>query len=74
MKGVDVVERTVDFQPPKGVPSDPRHMIAGHEDDVDGTWTSGFFDRGTSFRVCVCVLVCVVFGRIVHGSVCVWEA
>lgn len=67
MKGVDVVERSVDFQPPKGVPSDPRHMIAGHEDDVDGTWTSGFFDRGTSLRV-------VAFGRIVHGFVCAWEA
>lgn len=67
MKGVDVVERSVDFQPPKGVPSDPRHMIAGHEDDVDGTWTSGFFDRGTSLRV-------VALGRIVHGFVCAWEA
>lgn len=47
MTGVEEVEREVEFRPMKGIPCDPRHMIAGHDDGLDGTWTSGFFDRGS---------------------------
>lgn len=46
MAGVDDVDREVEFQPMKGVPCDPRHMIAGHDEGLDGSWTSGFFDKG----------------------------
>ena len=52
MKGVDVVERAVDFKLQKGVATDPRHMIAGREDGLDGTWISGFFDRGATSSSC----------------------
>lgn len=48
MTGVDSMDRAIDFEPLKGVPCDPRHMIAGHEEDLDGSWTSGFFDRGAA--------------------------
>lgn len=54
MSGVDDVERVIEFQPLKGVPCDPRHMIAGHDERLDGCWTSGFFDRGTEFFLSVC--------------------
>lgn len=50
MAGVDDVEREVEFQPMKGIPCDPRHMIAGHDEGLDGSWTSGFFDKGKQSR------------------------
>lgn len=50
MAGVDDVDRKVEFRPSKGIPCDPRHMIVGHDDGLDGTWTSGFFDRGDHSR------------------------
>ncbi|KAJ8902898.1 hypothetical protein NDN08_006218 [Rhodosorus marinus] len=42
---VDPVDREIDFVPTK-TPYDPRHMLAGVEGD-DGTFLSGFFDKGT---------------------------
>jgi hypothetical protein len=47
--GVDVVERSIDFRPQKGIAYDPRHLVAGTVNELDGTWISGFFDkvRGT---------------------------
>ena len=41
----DTWDRTIDFVPPKG-PYDPRHMLAGQESE-DGTYLSGFFDKGS---------------------------
>lgn len=51
MAGVDDVNREVEFQPMKGVPCDPRQMIAGHDEGLDGNWTSGFFDKGAIGRM-----------------------
>lgn len=41
----DPVSRKIDFKPTK-TPYDPRNMIAGVENE-DGSWTSGFFDKGS---------------------------
>eukprot|EP00958_Prasinococcus_capsulatus_P024488 scaffold3827_cov394-Prasinococcus_capsulatus_cf.AAC.7 len=41
----DSPDRPIEFMPTK-TPYDPRHMLAGVEAD-DGTWKSGFFDRGS---------------------------
>jgi len=41
----DPTSRNIDFKPTK-TPYDPRHMIAG-VNNADGTWTSGFFDKGS---------------------------
>jgi acetyl-CoA carboxylase / biotin carboxylase 1 len=48
IRGIDEIDRTIEFTPLKGVPYDPRLLLAGGEDD-SGIWQSGFFDRG-SFR------------------------
>lgn len=42
---IDSIDRDVQFLPTKA-PYDPRHMLAGAS-APDGTWQSGFFDRGT---------------------------
>ena len=41
----DPVDRDIGFIPTK-TPYDPRHMLAGHEDE-SGKFVSGFFDKGT---------------------------
>src|SRR5690606_691967 len=38
--GVDIVERPVQFMPERGVPYDPRHMVAGYTNELDNTWIS----------------------------------
>lgn len=48
--GGDSVDRLVEFHPVKGVPCDPRLMLAGHNDGLDGTWKGGFLDRGRRDR------------------------
>lgn len=45
--GVDVVERNIDFTPQKGIAYDPRQLVAGTVNEIDGTWVSGFFDKGS---------------------------
>lgn len=45
--GVDNVERTVQFMPERGVPYDPRHLIAGYTNEITGNWVSGFFDKNS---------------------------
>jgi len=42
--GVDVIERAIAFVPEKGVPYDPRQLLAGYKDEMSGRWISGFFD------------------------------
>jgi acetyl-CoA carboxylase/biotin carboxylase 1 len=42
----DPVERPITFLPSK-TPYDPRNMLAGAADPNDGTWLSGFFDKGS---------------------------
>ena len=41
----DAPERNIDFVPSKSA-YDPRHMLAGTT-NADGTWLSGFFDKGS---------------------------
>lgn len=43
---LDPVDREISYTPPKG-PYDPRWFIAGKEDEVDGGFLSGFFDKGS---------------------------
>ena len=46
IRGIDEIERAIDFMPVAGVPYDPRFLIAGGDDDR-GVWQSGFFDKGS---------------------------
>ncbi|CAN0311511.1 unnamed protein product [Ectocarpus sp. 13 AM-2016] len=69
MAGVDDVEREVEFQPMKGVPCDPRHMIAGHDEGLDGSWTSGFFDKGSFTETLSGWAEAVVTGRARLGGI-----
>ncbi|GMH62235.1 hypothetical protein TrLO_g1502 [Triparma laevis f. longispina] len=43
IRGIDVVERPIEFTPVAGVPYDPRDLLNGGY--VEGKWLSGFFDR-----------------------------
>ena len=46
IRGVDEIERPIDFCPSPNTPYDPRFLITGCEDE-DGKWLSGFFDKGS---------------------------
>ena len=46
IKGLDNVERSVDFMPSSGIPYDPRNLITS-VNDAEGVWQSGFFDKGS---------------------------
>lgn len=46
ISGTDVVERSVNFVPPKGVTYDPRCLFDGSVSE-DGCWNSGFLDKGS---------------------------
>ena len=35
------------FTPQKGIAYDPRHLVGGTTNELDGTWVSGFFDKGS---------------------------
>ncbi|GMH57545.1 hypothetical protein TrST_g3967 [Triparma strigata] len=45
IRGIDVIERPIEFTPVAGVPYDPRDLLNGGY--VEGQWLSGFFDRGS---------------------------
>jgi len=45
LSSADPIDRKVEFIPSK-TPYDPRHMLAGVENE-DGSWTSGIFDHGS---------------------------
>jgi acetyl-CoA carboxylase/biotin carboxylase 1 len=45
LPSADSTSRKIVFKPTK-TPYDPRHMIAGVH-NADGTWTGGFFDKGS---------------------------
>ena len=42
----DPVSRNIGYMPPKG-PYDPRWLITGKQDEIDGKFLSGFFDKGS---------------------------
>ena len=62
IRGVDEIERSIDFSPARGTPYDPRILLAGGEDD-SGKWLSGFFDRGSFTEYLAGWAKTVVIGR-----------
>jgi acetyl-CoA carboxylase/biotin carboxylase 1 len=46
LPSIDPVDRDIGYTPPKG-PYDPRWFIAGKEDEAEGGFLSGFFDKGS---------------------------
>eukprot|EP00934_Nitzschia_sp_Nitz4_P003708 Nitzschia sp. Nitz4//scaffold268_size26297//6123//13356//NITZ4_008277-RA/size26297-snap-gene-0.20-mRNA-1//-1//CDS//3329544930//3698//frame0 len=68
IRGVDRIDRPIDFSPAPGSPYDPRHLIAGCEDDV-GNWRSGFFDRGSFTEYLAGWAKTVVVGRARLGGI-----
>ncbi|CAM9604148.1 unnamed protein product, partial [Phaeothamnion confervicola] len=67
--GADMVERAIDFQPQRGMPYDPRHLVAGFTDELDGEWVSGFFDRGSFMETLPNWARTVVCGRARLGGI-----
>ena len=68
IRGVDVIERDIDFSPVPGVPYDPRKLLAGGEDD-NSNWQSGFFDRGSFTETLAGWAKSVVVGRARLGGI-----
>jgi acetyl-CoA carboxylase/biotin carboxylase 1 len=68
IRGIDEIERCVDFTPVKGIPYDPRHLLAGAYDD-SGLWQSGFFDRGSFQETLAGWAKTVVVGRARLGGI-----
>jgi len=66
--GSDVVERPIEFTPTAGTPYDPRFLLAGC-DGEDGSWTSGFFDRGSFTETLAGWAKTVVVGRARLGGI-----
>lgn len=67
-RGVDDIERTIDFTPQKGIPYDPRQLLAGVVDD-NGKWLSGFFDKGSFCETLAGWAKTVVVGRARLGGI-----
>jgi len=63
----DPVNRAIGFEPTKA-PYDPRHMLAGTT-DPDGSWISGFFDKGSFTEYLADWGKSVVMGRAKLGGV-----
>mmetsp|Transcript_36751 Transcript_36751/g.88962 ORF Transcript_36751/g.88962 Transcript_36751/m.88962 type:complete len:2357 (+) Transcript_36751:324-7394(+) len=68
IRGVDHVERPIDFSPTPGSPYDPRFLLAGCEDD-SGNWLSGFFDKGSFKETLAGWAKTVVVGRARLGGI-----
>lgn len=68
IRGVDEIERPIGFHPVRGVPYDPRRLLAGGESD-SGEWQSGFFDRGSFTETLAGWAKTVVVGRARLGGI-----
>jgi len=68
IRGVDEIERPIDFTPVRGTPYDPRALLAGAEDDK-GTWQSGFFDKYSFKETLAGWAKTVVVGRARLGGI-----
>ena len=68
IRGIDEIERTIDFTPMKGIPYDPRHLLAGTDGD-SGVWQSGFFDRDSFQETLAGWAKTVVVGRARLGGI-----
>eukprot|EP00640_Fibrocapsa_japonica_P000554 CAMPEP_0113939200 /NCGR_PEP_ID=MMETSP1339-20121228/5545_1 /TAXON_ID=94617 /ORGANISM="Fibrocapsa japonica" /LENGTH=2332 /DNA_ID=CAMNT_0000942633 /DNA_START=63 /DNA_END=7061 /DNA_ORIENTATION=- /assembly_acc=CAM_ASM_000762 len=67
--GTDMVEREVSFMPPSDVAYDPRHLLTGHTNDLDGTFHTGFFDKGSFTEYMPGWAKTVVVGRARLGGI-----
>ncbi|KAM3570180.1 hypothetical protein VYU27_007743 [Nannochloropsis oceanica] len=67
--GVDVVERAISFTPQKGIAYDPRHLVGGMTNELDGTWVSGFFDKNSFIETLAGWAKTVVVGRARLGGI-----
>ncbi len=47
IEGLDVVDRPIGFSPSPGQLYNPRSLISGITDEMDGSWISGLFDRNS---------------------------
>jgi acetyl-CoA carboxylase/biotin carboxylase 1 len=68
VRGIDEVDRLIEFIPQPGIPYDPRLLLAGGEDD-SGSWQSGFFDRGSFTETLAGWAKTVVVGRARLGGI-----
>ena len=68
IRGLDVIERPVDFCPVPGIPYDPRMLLAGGEDDK-GNWLRGFFDKDSFKETLAGWAKTVVVGRARLGGI-----
>jgi len=68
IRGVDELERPIGFVPKAGVPYDPRHLLAGGENE-NGEYLSGFFDRGSFKEALSGWAKTVVVGRARLGGI-----
>jgi len=68
MRGMDDIERTIDFCPTPGIPYDPRMLLTGG-DGPQGEWLSGFFDKGSFVETLGGWAKAVVVGRARLGGI-----
>lgn len=68
IRGIDEIERPIEFTPVPGTPYDPRTLLAGGNDD-NGKWLSGFFDRGSFTEYLAGWAKTVVIGRARLGGI-----
>jgi acetyl-CoA carboxylase/biotin carboxylase 1 len=68
IRGIDEIDRPIDFMPSHGSPYDPRLLLAGGEDD-SGSWQRGFFDRGSFTETLAGWAKTVVVGRARLGGI-----
>lgn len=68
IRGVDEIERPIDFSPVRGIPYNPRSLLAGAKDD-SGMWQSGFFDKGSFTETLAGWAKSVVVGRARLGGI-----
>lgn len=68
IRGIDEIDRLIDFMPSHGSPYDPRLLLAGGEDD-SGSWQRGFFDRGSFTETLAGWAKTVVVGRARLGGI-----
>lgn len=68
IRGIDEIERLVAFTPTKGIPYDPRHLLAGAHDD-NGDFQAGFFDCGSFQEALAGWAKTVVVGRARLGGI-----
>ena len=67
IRGIDVVDRPIEFCPVPGQPYDPRMLMNGGY--VDGNWLSGLFDRDTFKETMAGWAKTVVAGRARLGGI-----